>query len=273
MSYNSQIYEGSVMHRRLAPRVHHFRYDVFWLLLDLDEIEKLAKELRWFSYNRFNLFSFHDRDHGDGSEVPVREQIRSKLAKSGIEAEKILLFCMPRTLGYAFNPLSIFFCYGADGKLIAIVHEVHNTSGERHSYVFPVEENARTLRQSCRKEFYVSPFLDMDLRYDFRIVGPDERIAVAITASDRSGPMLCAALAGERHALSDRALWRAFLRIPFVTLKVIGAIHWQALKLWRKNIAIRPRPASPGTELDKRRNVPDQDFGGAVDSRITNSCG
>ena len=250
MSLKSQIYEGSVMHRRLAPREHHFRYNVFWLLLDLDEIETLAGKLKWFSYNRLNLFSFYDRDHGDGSAVPIREQIRLKLEKRGIEAKKIFLFCMPRTLGFSFNPLSIFFCYGADEKLIAIVHEVHNTFGERHSYVFSVEENTRTLRQSCRKDFYVSPFLEMEMRYDFRISGPDDRIGVAITASNNQGPKVCAALAGERRALSDQALWRTFLRVPFVTLKVIGAIHWQALKLWRKKISLQPRSSAPRIKID-----------------------
>lgn len=258
MSFASQIYEGSVMHRRLRPREHHFRYDVFWLLLDLDEIETLTTKLRWFSYNRFNLFSFYDRDHGDGSATPLREQIRLKLQARGIEADKIFLFCMPRTLGHAFNPLSIFFCYGVDGKLVATVHEVHNTFGERHSYLFPVTECGRTLRQSCRKDFYVSPFLDMGLLYDFRISTPDEKIAVAITAGNGEGPMLCAALAGERRALSDQALWRTFLRIPFVTLKVIGAIHWQALKLWGKKIGIRPRPPQLALDRASRLMSPDR---------------
>jgi len=242
MKFRSQLYVGSVMHRRFFPRPHHFRYAVFWLLIDLDELEGLSRTLRWFSHNRFNLFSLYDRDHGDGSRVALRDQVHLRLRQAGIEAAQIRLLCMPRTLGYAFDPLSVYFCYRADGTLTALLHEVHNTSGERHSYLLPVSDQTDPIRQSCRKAFYVSPFLDMDLSYDFRISGPNERIVVGINVSSAKGSVLAAALSGERRALSDRSLLRVFFSTPAVTMKVIGAIHWQALKLWQKGIGIRQRP-------------------------------
>ena len=193
MTLRSSLYVGSVMHRRLQPRMHSFRYNAFWFLLDLDELAELSRKLRWFSYNRPNVFSFYDADHGDGTATPLRTQIERQLGEAGVDIAggRVHLLCMPRTLGYCFNPLSIFFCYRADATLVAVVYQVHNTFGERHSYVIRVEDHGGALHQHCRKLFYVSPFLDMDLRYDFRITGPDERIAVGISAS--SSGKACAA--------------------------------------------------------------------------------
>jgi DUF1365 family protein len=243
----SSIYIGSVMHRRLHPRRHHFRYRAYWLLLDLDEIEALSKLMTWFSYNRPNLFSFYDSDHGDGTDTPLRVQIDRQLAEAGLDITggRVMLLCMPRTLGYCFNPLSIFFCYRKDGDLEAIVYQVHNTFAERHSYVIAVEGTGNAVYQNCRKRFYVSPFLDMDLRYDFRINGPDNLVTVAIAASGPEGPVLIAVMAGTRRLLTDRNLVGLFFRIPAGTLKVIAGIHWEALRLWTKRMRLRPRPAPP----------------------------
>ena len=152
------------------------------MLLDLDELDQLSSKLRWFSYNRPNLFSLYDTDHGDGTRTPLRAQIESRLDEAGIDLTggRVWLLCMPRTFGYCFNPLSIFFCHRADGTLVAIVYQVHNTFAERHSYIIAVERTGDAIYQRCRKLFYVSPFMDMDMRYDFRIVGPSERIVVDI---------------------------------------------------------------------------------------------
>jgi DUF1365 family protein len=247
MTEHSSLYTGSVMHRRLHPRRHRFRYRAFWLLLDLDEIGGLSSRLRWFSYNRPNVFSLYDRDHGDGSTTPLRAQMELRLRDAGIDLAggRIDLLCMPRTLGHCFNPLSIFFCYQADGSLAALIYQVHNTFSERHSYVIRVDRDSVALRQRCRKLFYVSPFLDMDMRYDFRIEGPDERLVVGICTSSSARPVLSAVLSGYRQPLTDRALRRVFLTIPVVTLKVIAAIHWEAVRLWAKRIGLRRRPAPP----------------------------
>ena len=243
----SCLYVGSVMHRRLRPRRHHFRYRVFWILVDIDELAALSERLRWFSHNRANLFSFHDRDHGNGSPTPLREQIERKLREADVDCAggAIRVLCMPRTLGYCFNPLSIFFCHRGDGALAALVYQVHNTFGERHSYVIPVSEHGHPLHQRCAKRFYVSPFLGMDVRYEFRVSVPDERVAVGIKASEKTGPVFTAVLEGRHRALSDSNLLALFVKMPAVTIKVIAAIHWQAAKLWIKRIALHRRPPPP----------------------------
>ena len=247
MTFRSAVYVGSVMHRRLQPKRHHFNYRAFWLLLDLDELAELSSALKWFSYNRPNLFSLYDSDHGDGSATPLRTQIERQVAEAGIDLAggPIRLLCMPRTFGYCFNPLSVFFCHRANGELAAIVYQVHNTFAQRHSYIFPVGAAGEALHQQCRKHFYVSPFMDMDLRYDFRVVGPERRVVVGICASRSGKPVLSAVLAGSREPLTSSNLLRVCVRMPAITLKVTAAIHWEALKLWVKRIGFRRRPAAP----------------------------
>lgn len=242
MTVGSSLYVGSVMHRRMQPR-HRFRYRAFWLLLDLDELTELSGRLRWFSHKRPNVFSFYDSDHGDGTATPLRAQVERQLREVGVDLAggRIRLLSMPRTLGYCFNPLSIFFCYRADTSLAALIYQVHNTFGERHSYVIRVEDQGDALHQRCRKLFYVSPFLDMDLCYDFRISGPDERINVGIRAGSSAKTALNAVLTGTRRNLTDRNLSLVFLKVPVITIKVMVAIHWEALRLWAKGIRLRRR--------------------------------
>lgn len=245
---NSALYVGSVVHRRLRPRRHHLRHAAFWLLLDLDEIDQLHRRLRLFSRGRFNAMSFFDTDHGDQTQEPLRQQVERHLRAAGIALDggAIRLLCMPRIFGYGFNPLSIYFCHHRDGALVALLYEVRNTFGERHSYLIPVAATAGSLiRQSCDKCFYVSPFMDMDLRYHFRVMPPAKIVSVVICASDAQGPTMAASLIGRPAQLSDMALLRLLLRVPFLTLKVIGAIHWHALRMWWKGFALRPRPPMP----------------------------
>jgi DUF1365 family protein len=243
----SALYVGSVMHRRHRPRAHHFRYRAFWLLIDLDELPGLAAGLWLFSHNRANLFGLNDADHGDGSATPLRRQLERQLAAAGIDIAggTIRLLCMPRTLGYGFNPLSVYFCAAANGDLAAASYQVHNTFGERHSYLIPVRSTTGALRQHCAKSLYVSPFIDMELRYEFRVTGPGEHIAIGIRGADSAGPVITAALVGARRPLTDRALLGLFLTMPALTLKVILAIHWEALRLWLKGLRLRARPAPP----------------------------
>jgi hypothetical protein len=247
MNLRSGLYVGAVMHRRLRPKVHQFRYRAFWLLVDLDELPVLTARLRLFSHNRFNLFALHETDQGDGSPTPLRIQAERLLSEAGIDIAggAIRLLCMPRTLGYSFNPISIYFCHRPGGELAAIIYEVHNTFGERHSYVASVATKFDEIRQSCRKVFYVSPFMDMDLTYHFRLTEPTERVAVGITASKGGERVLNASLAGRRRELTDRALLLIFLTIPLITAKVTLTIHWEALRLWLKGIRLRTRPAPP----------------------------
>ncbi|KJC35578.1 hypothetical protein UP09_30565 [Bradyrhizobium sp. LTSP885] len=244
MTLHSCLYRGSVMHRRLRPKVHRFRYRAFWMLLDLDEVPALASRFRLFSHNHFNLFALHDSDHGDGSATSLRVQAESHLARAGIDIKggAIRLFCMPRTLGYSFNPLSVYFCYRSCGQLAAIIYQVHNTFGERHAYVAPVEAGDGNIRHDCRKAFYVSPFMDMSMAYRFRLNEPGQHFALGIGASERGQAMLSACLTASRETISDGALLRNFLTIPLVTAKVMLAIHWEALRLWLKGMGLRDRP-------------------------------
>ena len=242
----SALYVGSVMHRRLAPRRHRLRYRAFWLLIDLDETSPLEK-LWLFSRNRFNLISFHDRDHGDGGRRPLRTYVERILAEHAVDWDggRIALLCMPRILGYVFNPLSIYFCYRRDGSLAALLYEVRNTFGQMHSYLLPVATETPLIHQSCAKAFYVSPFLAMDLTYDFRVAPPSDKVSVVVSAANPRGTVLVASLVGERLALSDSALAHVLLTHPLLTLKVVGAIHWEALKIWWKGIRFNPRPPAP----------------------------
>jgi DUF1365 family protein len=258
MRLRSNLYVGTVMHRRVRPRRHRLRYRVFWTLLDLDEIAQLPRALRLFSHNRFNAVSFHDRDHGDGSGRPLRDQVEGHLQAAGIAPDggPIRLLCMPRIFGFGFNPLSVYFCYQRGGNLVAILYEVHNTFRERHSYLIPVDGAAGTaagagaiIDQQCRKGFYVSPFMDMDMNYRFRVAVPDRRIAVAIRAADRDGLLLAAALRGDRVAMTDAALLRVLLTHPLLTLKVVGAIHWHALRMVLKGFRLRSRPRPPAAPV------------------------
>jgi len=243
----SALYFGTVTHQRLRPVRHELDYRVFSLLLDLDELPELARRLKFLAHNRFNLFSFHDRDHGARRDQALRPYVEGQLARAGIALDggAIRLLCFPRVLGYVFNPLSIYFCHGPDQALRAILYEVSNTFGEQHSYLIPVSGRAGVVSQSCAKEFYVSPFMAMEGRYEFRLSPPGEKIAVTIRQSDRQGPILHASLAGTRAELTDRALLGAFFSYPLMTLKVIGGIHWEALRLWRKGLKVLPHPAPP----------------------------
>ena len=249
----SAVFEGWVMHRRLRPRHHRFKYRVFCLLLDLEEGPRLG--LRLLGWNRPGLFSFQNRDHGDGR--PLAVWLNDLLAQAGIEAggaRRVL--CYPRILGFVFNPLSAWFCHGADGVLKAVIYEVHNTYDERHAYVLPVSQDARDgpsmadvratnkiVRHGCAKAFYVSPFLSPDCRYNFRIRPPGEQVAVAINEEEAGAPVLTASFAGKRRALSDGALLGMLLAYPLMTLKVVAAIHFEAVRLMLKGV--RRHPHSP----------------------------
>lgn len=255
MTAASALYLGNVMHRRTRPRAHRLGYRIYSLLLDLDEIDALDAGLRLFSRNRFNLFSFRDRDYGSGTDEPLRAQVERHCAAAGVTlgGGAIRLLTMPRVLGFAFNPLSVYFCHDAVGQLRAILYEVNNTFGERHSYLIPVTAELGPVRQHCDKAFHVSPFMPMAMRYDFRIMPPAERLALAITVSDGEGPVLSAVHSARRTPLTDAALAHAFVSHPLLTLKVVGGILWEALKLWLKRVPVYRHPAPPAHSVSIAR--------------------
>jgi DUF1365 family protein len=235
---DSALYEGWVMHRRLRPRHHRFKYRVFAMLLDLDELPRLDKGLKLFAWNRRGFFSFHDHDHGDRRDL--KTWLDDLLAGAGITADGgRQVLCYPRILGYVFNPLSVWFCRDAAGALKAIIYEVHNTYDERHAYVLPVEDEA-LVRHGCAKAFYVSPFLTPDCRYNFRIRPPGDNVSVAINEDEAGRPILNASFAGDRRPLTDRTLLRMLFAYPLMTLKVVVAIHFEAVRLMAKGIRRHP---------------------------------
>jgi uncharacterized protein len=242
--FRSALFAGHVMHQRTRPKRHRLRYSVFYLALDLEEASAVSAALRLFSVNRFNFFSFHERDHGDGSNRPLLEQVRVKLRAAELDVGgAIVLMTMPRMLGYAFNPLSLYFCYRKDGELEAILYEVNNTFGQRHTYLIPATPDADGLvRQESAKSLYVSPFLDTDMSYAFVAAPPKERVAISIIARDLEGPVLFTKLSGDRIPLADSTLLRVFFAYPFLTVKVVAAIHWEALRLWLKGVGLTRQP-------------------------------
>lgn len=249
----SCIYRGSVTHKRLRPFAQAFRYRVFSLYVDLDELPALDRSLRLFSHNRPNLFAFFDRDHGPRDGTPLRPWIERHLHRAGIDlgGGHVRLLCFPRVLGYVFNPLSLWFCHHADGRLLAVLYEVHNTFGQSHGYLIPAAAAAPGDRivQQADKGFYVSPFIAMRARYRFRLKAPGERLAVVIRQQVPEGDLLVARHGGRRAELSDRGLLRVFAAYPLMTLKVIAAIHWQALRLWLRGAKLEPRPTPPAQEV------------------------
>ncbi len=245
MGFASGLYPGVVTHTRFKPRAHRLRYRIFMLLIDLDELPALDTALKLFGVGRFSLTGFSQRDHLDGSTTPLKAQVEAHLAAAGVPAGgPVRILCMPRILGGVFNPLTVYFCHRPDGELGAILYEVNNTFGETHSYLIPAQGRP-VIEQGAAKGFYVSPFMDMDLAYGFRIVPPGDQVSVAVDVSDAQGRVLAAAFAGPRVELTDAALWRAWLAHPLMTLGVMSAIHWEALKVWLKGEKIRPRPKPP----------------------------
>jgi len=244
----SKIFEGKVYHKRFKPKVHELKYKVCSFLFDLDELDGLDTSLKLFGYNRLNIVSFWNKDHGNGDGKALRPYVENilKTADIDIAGGPIRLLCYPRLFGYVFNPLSVYYCYSKDEALQAIIYEVSNTFGERHSYVIPTgAQSDGVIKQKCRKGFYVSPFMEMDAEYAFRMVAPSERISVSITQSDEEGTLLKADFTGHETALSDKSLMHVITRYPLMTVKVILGIHWEALKLWRKGLKLITRPPAP----------------------------
>ena len=250
----SGLYFGTVYHRRTRPKAHSLRYRVFSLLVNLDEIPALSKRLRLLRFGRTGILSFSENDHGDGGRTPLRQWVTDKVARLGIDMAggRIRLLTYPRMFGYVFNPLSVFFCYDSDDRLAAILYEVSNTYGERHTYVIPVSTDAAAPRQTAAKVMYVSPFLPDEGRYRFNITPPADHVGIGIRFDDSDGPLLTASFTGERRELTDRNLAAALIRYPLMTIKVIAAIHWEAFKLWRKGVAFRShRPMVKPVESTK----------------------
>lgn len=247
-SLTSSLYHGEVVHRRHRPVRHELRYTVFNIFADIDELALLSRRLKLLSYNRFNVFSIADRNHGPGDGTPIRDHIWKlvKAAETGGEVKRVFMFCYPSVFGYAFNPLTVYYGFDAGGGLRLMIYEVNNTFGERHSYVIPVDGASR---QSCAKQLYVSPFNKVEGRYDFNFQTPGDDLKLSVTLSTQQGPCLSAWFTGNRTPLTDAALLRSFIGLPLLPLKIIGGIHLEAAKLWWKGMRLVKRPLPPAAPV------------------------
>ena len=239
MIKNSKIYTGKVIHKRFKPKEHYFKYNVFSLLIDLNELEEINKYIKFFSYNKFNIISFYDKDHGDRDGSSVKLWVKKNLRNIGIMTEdiSIKLLCYPRIFGYVFNPLSTYFIYNKHSELISIFYEVKNTFGEQHTYIFKAQDE-KTVQNKCKKKFYVSPFIEMDCEYHFKTLNPREQLSVVINQNDKDGKLLFASQDGISKDFNNKNLILSYLTHPLMTFKIIGAIHYEAFKLCAKRIKL-----------------------------------
>ena len=251
LNMDGALYPARVMHRRLTAPFYRFVYRIFYVLVDVDALDALAARLRFFSHNRFNLLSVYDRDHGDGR--GLRAWAERLLGEQGIQLDggRIRLLAMPRVLGMAFNPISMWYCEHRDGRPLAVIAEVNNTFGQKHAYLLASGPKGNPYEQVCEKDkcFHVSPFFPVRGRYAFSLSEPAERLRVAIHETLDGAPVMDATLAAERMLLTDGALLKQVLRLPLQMLSVLWGIHWQALKIWLRGGKYHSIPPPPASEL------------------------
>jgi hypothetical protein len=251
-----RLYSGDVMHARLKPFSHRFRYRVFNMLIDIDRMAEADRQTPLFSVGKWNVLSFHPDDFGraKNAQRPEGESLRAYinrlLDEAGLDAKdlRLELMCYPRIFGYAFNPISVYFAWDNHETLRAVIYEVRNTFGEMHSYVAPVEPGELTdagLRQERDKRFHVSPFMPMDQRYHFRISPPADNVRLRILESDAGGPILSATFAGDVQPFDTRHILLNLLSMGFFSFKIMAGIHWEALKLWLKGAKFHKSPPAP----------------------------
>jgi uncharacterized protein len=249
----SCLYFGRVSHQRVRPVTHSFQYNVCCLLADLDELGDLDRHLSLFSFNRWNVFSFFDRDHGPRDGSPLRPWIDRHLSAIGIDLAggPVRVLCFPRLFGFVFNPLTFWFCYHRAGRLRAVLLEVSNMLGETHGYLLSVDGGytGGRLSASFSKSFYVSAFIGMDASYQCDVVEPDEHLGLLIREFEQDQETLIASWTGRRRAMTTANLAYALGRYPLMTFKIWAAIYWQALRLIRKGVPRYPQASAPGVDV------------------------
>lgn len=245
-----QLYRCEVMHRRLGRHAYRFAYRTFSLLLDIDRLEQAGRHSRWFSIDRFNLLSFHRVDHLPPGEQDLRAWLQRVVAPFGLDlgGARIRLLCMPRVLGWGFDPLSVWYCEDPQGLPLGVLCEVHNTFGERHSYLLP-GNTAWPLKTSHDKIFHVSPFLPVRGGYRFVLHRPQQQLRLTIRYHVEGETCLVASQRGERLPANDTQLLRQFLRVPLQSLKILSAIHWHVLRVWLRGAVFHRKPEPPLEEV------------------------
>jgi DUF1365 family protein len=242
------IYAGKVRHRRYRPVQHEFAYNLFMAFVDIDTIPALMRQSAVSSYNRWNWASFHEKDHLGDPSLPLRERLRRDAAAQGADFPDgpVFLLTHLRYLGYCFNPISLYYCYGKSGELGTILAEVNSTFGEHRNYWLGDHNRLESgpLRFHSAKSMHVSPFMDLKLDYDFTFTEPSRTLVAHMNTLDGGGSFFDATLTLERQPWTSANLALALARQPFMTAKVIAAIHWEALRLWIKGAPVYQHPTS-----------------------------
>jgi uncharacterized protein len=248
MNLEPAIYKGTLRHRRFSPKTNNFEYPLFMAFLDVDTIPETMERVRFGGYNRFNWASYHEQDFFGDAKLGIRERVTRDAAEQGIELPQGRMYMLThlRYLGYCFNPATFYFCYSEDGGAPRILTEVNNTFSEHRNYwlgpqnALPAENS---FKFRCAKDFHVSPFMGMDLEYDFTFTQPAEKLVAHVNVLRGGEAFFDATLALDRYAWTSANLTRTLAQYPFVTGKVIAAIHWQALRLLVKGVPVFTHPA------------------------------
>lgn len=255
----SSLYKATVMHHRLAPKKHRFHYNVFMFYIDLDEIAALKKKFMLFSHNRFNFFSFRDHEH---LQLPIdrpdtgkntKQQIQVYLKEKGVDASdcRIMLLTNLNILGYNFNPVSFYFVFDRNNTPMCSIAEVGNTFGELKPYLLSTEHLSKNVfHLNTTKYFYVSPFFNHDANFDFNLHIPDNALNIRIDTFDKEERVFISTLTGIKKPISNLTLFWYSVRFPFLTLKIITLIHWNALLIWLKKIHYHKKSEHPNLQKD-----------------------
>lgn len=252
----SCLYDCEVVHERLHPKRHGFRYRLFFMDLDLDELPVLTQRLKFFSRNAWNLYSFRDSDHLDLGRGDVKANITQHLREHGVEVPdraRIRLVTLPRVLGYLFNPVCFYFISDAEGTPLHAIAEVTNTFHEMKPYLIAKPDAQGVFDLVVPKHFYVSPFSTLDTSFHFRLEVPGDRIRIHIDDLEGERRTLVSWIHGQRRALTDARLAWYLVRFPMMTLGVIARIHWQAFRLWLKKLPFHRKSADPHLQRDLLR--------------------
>jgi DUF1365 family protein len=256
-NFNSCLYECEVMHHRFAPKVHHLHHKIFMAYFDLDELDSLAQKVFLFSHNRKNLYAFRDDDHEPAGKKSLKERVQNFLKQNDIELPKenhIRLLTLPRVAGYIFNPISIFFCFDSAEKPICAVVEVGNTFREMKLYLLRAEDfSEKSFSKILQKHFYVSPFSQLDLHFDFNLQIPGAQLDIHVDDFEGDKKILISALTGKRAEFTNRNLFWFTLKYPFITLKVIFLIHCHAFLLWLKRAPFYRKSENPFLQTEVLR--------------------
>lgn len=267
---SSCLYECRVMHHRFSPKEHHFDYRIFLFSIDLDELEALDRSVGLFSIRRPSLYRFRDGDYlptgetlhnGGPSDAPragspLKERVLTYLAQRGVDLSggRVVLVTLPRVAGFLFNPVSFYFCYGRDGALTAAIAEVTNTFREMKAFFLgPESLREGAFRLQVPKAFYVSPFSDVDVAFDFTLREPTQALSIQINDIDHGTVSLVSTLTGPRRELTGARLAFFTLKYPLITLRVISLIHLHALALWLKKVPWFAKAARPEGQRDLYR--------------------